>query len=156
MINDIKEYFRFKLYDNSRVLVNNLKDVIEEVQLFLDKKIYPYLQENDCRIVISNIELLNENGKIIWRIIEKDEINNKETKELDIYNISEFIDNDYIKEIKELYEDYPKDLCGSSLISFIETIYYFIIKEEFITTMDVFGICMLSNNGINNVVYEMQ
>ena len=156
MINDIKEYFRFKLYDNSRVLVNNLKDVIEEVQLFLDKKIYPYLQENDCRIVISNIELLNENGKIIWRIIEKDEINNKETKELDIYNISEFIDNDYIKEIKELYEDYPKDLCGSSLISFIETIYYFIIKEEFITTMDVFGICMLSNNGNNNVVYEIQ
>jgi hypothetical protein len=156
MINDIKEYFRFKLYDNSRVLVNNLKDVIEEVQLFLDKKIYPYLQENDCRIVISNIELLNEDGKIIWRIIEKDEINNKETKELDIYNISEFIDNDYIKEIKELYEDYPKDLCGSSLISFIETIYYFIIKEEFITTMDVFGICMLSNNGNNNVVYEMQ
>lgn len=156
MINDIKEYFRFKLYDNSRVLVNNLKDVIEEVQLFLDKKIYPYLQENDCRIVISNIELLNEDGKIIWRIIEKDEINNKETRELDIYNISEFIDNDYIKEIKELYEDYPKDLCGSSLISFIETIYYFIIKEEFITTMDVFGICMLSNNGNNNVVYEMQ
>ena len=156
MINDIKEYFRFKLYDNSRVLVNNLKDAIEEVQLFLDKKIYPYLQENDCRIVISNIELLNEDGKIIWRIIEKDEINNKETKELDIYNISEFIDNDYIKEIKELYEDYPKDLCGSSLISFIETIYYFIVKEEFITTMDVFGICMLSNNGINNVVYEMQ
>ena len=156
MINDIKEYFRFKLYDNSRVLVNNLKDVIEEVQLFLDKKIYPYLQENDCRIVISNIELLNEDGKIIWRIIEKDEINNKETKELDIYNISEFIDNDYIKEIKELYEDYPKDLCGSSLISFIETIYYFIIKEEFITTMDVFGICMLSNNGNNNVVYEIQ
>ena len=156
MINDIKEYFRFKLYDNSRVLVNNLKDVIEEVQLFLDKKIYPYLQENDCRIVISNIELLNENDKIIWRIIEKDEINNKETKELDIYNISEFIDNDYIKEIKELYEDYPKDLCGSSLISFIETIYYFIIKEEFITTMDVFGICMLSNNGNNNVVYEIQ
>ena len=156
MINDIKEYFRFKLYDNSRVLVNNLKDVIEEVQLFLDKKIYPYLQENDCRIVISNIELLNEDGKIIWRIIEKDEINNKETKELDIYNISEFIDNDYIKEIKELYEDYPKDLCGSSLISFIETIYYFIVKEEFITTMDVFGICMLSNNGNNNVVYEMQ
>lgn len=156
MINDIKEYFRFRLYDNSRVLVNNLKDVIEEVQLFLDKKIYPYLQENDCRIVISNIELLNEDGKIIWRIIEKDEINNKETRELDIYNISEFIDNDYIKEIKELYEDYPKDLCGSSLISFIETIYYFIIKEEFITTMDVFGICMLSNNGNNNVVYEMQ
>ena len=156
MINDIKEYFRFKLYDNSRVLVNNLKDVIEEVQLFLDKKIYPYLQENDCRIVISNIELLNEDGKIIWRIIEKDEINNKETKELDIYNISEFVDNDYIKEIKELYEDYPKDLCGSSLISFIETIYYFIIKEEFITTMDVFGICMLSNNGNNNVLYEMQ
>ena len=156
MINDIKEYFRFRLYDNSRVLVNNLKDVIEEVQLFLDKKIYPYLKENDCRIVMSDIELLFEDEKIVWRIVENNELTKKETKVLNSYNIKEFVDVEYIKEIKESYNDYPKDLCGVSLFSFMETISYFIFEKEFISTMDVFGICMLSNNGNNNVVYEMQ
>ena len=156
MINDIKEYFRYRLYDNSRVLVNNLNDVIEELHLFLEKRIYPYLQERDCRIVISDIELLYENERNVWRIIEHNEINDKETVKLDIYNIKEFIDAEYIKDVKELYEDYPKDLCGFSLISFMETISHFVYRDDFITTMSVFDICMLSNNGNNNVVYEVQ
>ena len=156
MINDIKEYFRYRLYDNSRVLVNNLNDVIEELHLFLEKRIYPYLQEHDCRIVISDIEILYENKRNVWRIIEHNEISDKETVKLDIYNIKEFIDAEYIKDIKELYEDYPKDLCGFSLISFMETISHFVYRDDFITTMSVFDICMLSNNGNNNVVYEVQ
>jgi hypothetical protein len=103
MINDIKEYFRFKLYENSRVLVNNLNDVIEELKLFLDKKIYPYVTNNEERIVISDIEITYENEKVVWRIVEKDEINIQSTLKLDIYNIKEtFIDIEYIKEIKEL------------------------------------------------------
>ena len=105
MINDIKEYFRFKLYENSRVLVNDLNDVIEELKLFLDKKIYPYVTNNEERIVISDIEITYENEKVIWRIVEKDEINNRTTLKLDIYNIKEtFIDIEYIKDIKELKE----------------------------------------------------
>lgn len=158
MINDIKEYFRFKLYENSRVLVNNLNDVIEELKLFLDKKIYPYVTNNEERIVISDIEITYENEKVIWRIVEKDEINNQSTLKLDIYNIKEtFIDIEYIKEIKELKEDYPKDLCGFSLISFMDTISYFVYSNELIgEPIDVFNICMLSDNGNNNVVYEIQ
>lgn len=158
MINDIKEYFRFKLYENSRVLVNNLNDVIEELKIFLDKKIYPYVTNNEERIVISDIEITYENEKVVWRIVEKDEINNQSTLKLDMYNIKEtFIDVDYIKEIKELKEDYPKDLCGFSLISFMDTISYFVYSNELIgEPIDVFNICMLSDNGNNNVVYEMQ
>lgn len=158
MINDIKEYFRFKLYENSRVLVNNLNDVIEELKLFLDKKIYPYVINSGERIVISDIEITYENEKVVWRIVEKDEINNQSTLKLDMYNIKEtFIDVDYIKEIKELKEDYPKDLCGFSLISFMDTISYFVYSNELIgEPIDVFNICMLSDNGNNNVVYEMQ
>lgn len=158
MINDIKEYFRFKLYENSRVLVNNLNDVIEELKIFLDKKIYPYVTNNEERILISDIEITYENEKVVWRIVEKDEINNQSTLKLDIYNIKEtFIDVDYIKEIKELKEDYPKDLCGFSLISFMDTISYFVYSNELIgEPIDVFNICMLSDNGNNNVVYEMQ
>lgn len=158
MINDIKEYFRFKLYENSRVLVNNLNDVIEELKIFLDKKIYPYVTNNEERILISDIEITYENEKVVWRIVEKDEINNQSTLKLDMYNIKEtFIDVDYIKEIKELKEDYPKDLCGFSLISFMDTISYFVYSNELIgEPIDVFNICMLSDNGNNNVVYELQ
>lgn len=158
MINDIKEYFRFKLYENSRVLVNNLNDVIEELKIFLDKKIYPYVTNNGERILISDIEITYENEKVVWRIVEKDEINNQPTLKLDMYNIKEtFIDVDYIKEIKELKEDYPKDLCGFSLISFMDTISYFVYSNELIgEPIDVFDICMLSDNGNNNVVYELQ
>ena len=158
MINDIKEYFRFKLYENSRVLVNNLNDVIEELKIFLDKRIYPYVTNNEERILISDIEITYENEKVVWRIVEKDEINNQPTLKLDMYNIKEtFIDADYIKEIKELKEDYPKDLCGFSLISFMDTISYFVYSNELIgEPIDVFDICMLSDNGNNNVVYEMQ
>ena len=158
MINDIKEYFRFKLYENSRVLVNNLNDVIEELKIFLDKRIYPYVINNEGRILISDIEITYEDEKVVWRIVEKDEINNQSTLKIDMYNIKEtFIDVDYIKEIKELKEDYPKDLCGFSLISFMDTISYFVYSNELIgEPIDVFNICMLSDNGNNNVVYEMQ
>ena len=158
MINDIKEYFRFKLYENSRVLVNNLNDVIEELKIFLDKRIYPYVINNEGRILISDIEITYEDEKVVWRIVEKDEINNQSTLKIDMYNIKEtFIDVDYIKEIKELKEDYPKDLCGFSLISFMDTISYFVYSNELIgEPIDVFNICMLSDNGNNNVVYEIQ
>ena len=158
MINDIKEYFRFKLYENSRVLVNNLNAVIEELQIFLDKKIYPFVKENEERLVINDIEIGYENEKIIWRIVDKNEITDSTILQLDKYNIKEiFIDDDYVKEIKELKVDYPKVLCGFSLLSFTETLRYFIYRDELIEdVVNVFDICIVSNNGNNNVVYELQ
>ena len=158
MINDIKEYFRFKLYENSRILVNNLNDVIEELQIFLDKKIYPFVKENEERLVINDIEIGYEDEKIIWRIIDKNEIDDRIILQLDRYNIKEtFIDDEYVKEIKELKVDYPKDLCGFSLLSFTETLRYFIYRDELIEDIiNIFDICMVSNNGNNNVVYELQ
>jgi hypothetical protein len=155
MINDIKEYFRFRIYENSRILVNNMKDVISETQIFLDEKIYPLI--NEQRLIIEEIELSKENDKIIWRIIEKDEINNTPTLYIDSNNITELIDVDYIKNIKEKMEDYPKELCGISLLSFMETINHFVYSEEKIDDVyNVFDICMLSSNNNNNVVYELQ
>ena len=155
LLNDIKEYFRFRIYENSRILVNNMKDVINEVQIFLDKKIYPLV--NDQRIIIEEIELSKEDGKIIWRIVEKDELNNIPTLFIDINNIVELLDVEYVKEIKEKLEDYPKELCGISLLSFMETINHFVYNEEKIDDVyNIFDICMLSNNGTNNIVYELQ
>ena len=158
MINDIKEYFRFNLYNDNRVLVNSLTDVIDEVSLFLDKKIYPYLKEHDERILINDIELVCEDEKIVWRITEQNEINDKPTLIIDKYNIKDiFIDVEYIKEIKETKTDYPKELCGFSLLSFMKTISYFIYNNNPVEDcLNVFDICVLSYNGTNNIVYEMQ
>ena len=157
MINDIKEYFRFKLYEECRILVNDLKDVIDETKMFLDNKIYPYLKENNGRIDIYNIKLTYENEKIVWRIIESNEINDVETLNIDYFNIKDFIDDEYIKEIKELKENYPKELCGYSLLAFMQTMNYFVYSSNLINDIiNVFDICMLSDNGNNNVIYEVQ
>ncbi len=158
MINDIKEYFRFNLYNDNRVLVNSLTDVIDEVSLFLCNKIYPYLKERDERILINDIELVYEDGKFVWRITEQNEINDKPTLIIDKYNIKDmFIDVEYIKEIKETKADYPKELCGFSLLSFMKTISYFVYNDNPVEDcLNVFDICVLSYNGTNNVVYEMQ
>ena len=89
MINNIKDYYRFKLYENCRILVNNLNDPIKEVSMFLDKIIYPFIINNEDyeRIVVDNIEISYENEKIVWRIVENNELNIKITKELNVFNI---------------------------------------------------------------------
>jgi hypothetical protein len=159
MINDIKEYYRYRLYENCRVLVNNLKEPIDELCMFLDKKVYPFIKDNDLRIVVEGIEILYENEKFVWRIIEDNELNNINTKRLDSYNVVETFKgkDEYLQEIKETLVSFPKELYGLSFISFMETISHFIFNEEKINDIiNVFGICMLSSNATNNVVYEVQ
>ena len=64
---------------------------------------------------------------------------------------------DYINEIKNSMNDFPKELFGLSFISFMQTISHFIYSDELIDDIiNVFDICMISNNGNNNVVYEVQ
>lgn len=161
MINNIKDYYRFKLYENCRILVNNLNDPIKEVSMFLDKIIYPFIINNEDyeRIVVDNIEISYENEKIVWRIVENNELNIKITKELNVFNIIDLLKDkeDYINEIKNSMNDFPKELFGLSFISFMQTISHFIYSDELIDDIiNVFDICMISNNGNNNVVYEVQ
>lgn len=161
MINNIKDYYRFKLYENCRILVNNLKDPIEEISMFLDKILYPFILNNEEyeRVVVENIEITYENEKFVWRIVENNELNTKSTKELNLYNIGDLIDGkeDYLNEVKKLMNDFPKELFGLSFISFMQTISHFVYNDELIDdVINVFDICMLSDNGHNNVVYEVQ
>lgn len=161
MINNIKDYYRFKLYENCRILVNNLKDPIEEISMFLDKILYPFILNNEEyeRVIVENIEITYENEKFVWRIVENNELNIKSTKELNLYNIGDLIDGkeDYLNEVKKLMNDFPKELFGLSFISFMQTISHFVYNDELIDdVINVFDICMLSNNGHNNVVYEVQ
>lgn len=161
MLNDIKDYYRFKLYENCRILVNNLKDPIEEISMFLDKILYPFILNNEEyeRVVVDNIEITYENEKFVWRIVENNELNIKSTKELNLYNVTDLIDNkeEYLNEVKKIMNDFPKELFGLSFISFMQTISHFIYNDKLIDdVINVFDICMISNNGHNNVVYEVQ
>lgn len=158
MINEIKEYFRYRLYDNSRILVNDLKDVIEEVQSLLENKVYTFLKDVDERIIIEDIEIVYENEKIVWRIVDANELNGKPTIYLNTEELKDkFISNEYMVEFKEKKNDYPKELFGVSFISFMETLNHFIYKDDLIgKPINVFNICMISDNGKNNIVYELQ
>lgn len=161
MLNDIKEYYRYRLYENCRILVNNLKEPLDEICMFLNNKIYPFIKDNDDykRIVVEGIEILYEDEKFVWRIVESNEINDTPTKKLDVYNILDLFDDkdDYIQEVRKSLETFPKELYGLSFISFMETISHFVFNDELIDDIiNVFDICMLSNNGTNNVVYEVQ
>ena len=159
MLNDIKEYYRYRLYENCRILVNNLKEPLNEIYMFLEKKIYPFIKDNGIRIVVEGIEITYENERYVWRIVEENEINYTSTKKLDIYNILDLFDDKdkYVNEVKENLETFPKELYGLSFISFMETISHFVFSDELIPDIiNVFDICMISNNGSNNVVYEVQ
>ena len=161
MLNDIKEYYRYRLYENCRILVNNLKEPLDEICMFLNNKIYPFIKDNDDykRIVVEGIEILYEDEKFVWRIVESNELNDIPTKKLDVYNILDLFDDkdDYIQEVRKSLETFPKELYGLSFISFMETISHFVFNDELIDDIiNVFDICMLSNNGTNNVVYEVQ
>ena len=78
MINDIKEYFRYRLYNNCNILVNNLNDVISEVSMFLDNKVYKFLEDNDdCKgIFVYGILIELKDNKIV----EKESKINKRPK----------------------------------------------------------------------------
>ena len=159
MLNDIKEYYRYRLYENCRILVNNLKEPLNEICMFLEKKMYPFIKDNGIRIVVEGIEITYEDERYVWRIVEENEINYTSTKKLDIYNILDLFDDkdEYLNEVKENLETFPKELYGLSFISFMETISHFVFNDELISDIiNVFDICMISNNGNNNVVYELQ
>ena len=160
MINDIKEYFRYRLYNNCRILVNNLNDVISEVSMFLNNKIYKFLNEQDeyKRFVVCGIMIEREDdGNIKWRILEQNEV----AADADILLLNEdnivekFKDVDYVNNLKETFENYPKELYGLSFISFMETMEYFLMNDKLIEEeLNVFDICKLYSNTSNNIIYR--
>ena len=158
MINDIKEYFRYRLYNNCNILVNNLNDVISEVSMFLDNKVYKFLEDNDdCKgIFVYGILIELKDNKISWRILEKGETIPGMILELTKENILDiFKDDEYTNKLKEIFEIYPKELYGLSFISFMETMEYFLMSDDLIEEeIDVFSICKLYSNTINNIIYR--
>jgi hypothetical protein len=158
MINDIKEYFRYRLYNNCNILVNNLNDVISEVSMFLDKKVYKFLEDiDDCKgIIVCGILIELKDNEISWRILEKGETIPGMILELTKENILDiFKDDEHVNKLKETFENYPKELYGLSFISFMETMEYFLMLDDLIEEeINVFDICKLYSNTINNIIYR--
>ena len=158
MINDIKEYFRYRLYNNCNILVNNLNDVISEVSMFLDEKVYKFLEDvDDCKgIIVCGILIEPKDNEISWRILEKGETIPGMILELTKENILDiFKDDGHANKLKETFENYPKELYGLSFISFMETMEYFLMLDDLIgEEINVFDICKLYSNTINNIIYR--
>jgi hypothetical protein len=146
------------LYKNCRILVNDLTEVTKELSMFLEKKVYKFIatDEKYIGIIIDDI-IIKYDEDIEWRIKESNEIIEENIFKLDLYNIEEIFDgkDEYIKEIKEELVTFPKELYGKSFISFIQTLSKFIYSDELINEeIDIFGLCKLSNNGKNNIIYR--
>jgi hypothetical protein len=156
MINEIKNVYRFKLYEECRILVNDLTDVITELKTFIDKKFYPFVKEEGKRVVVSNIEISFENNKFVWRLFDRNDLDENVIK-LNRYDIEDKFPgkDEYFIEIRQTLENYPKAFYCYSFICFIDTIEHVLKGEELKETYEVFDICKIEFNGENNIVYEI-
>ena len=155
MIEELKNVLRFKLHQNCHILVNDLSEVIDEVSTFVKNKVEPHLKESNERIVSSGVELLYENDKLVWKLFDNDFTN---VLTLDIFNVEHIFKGkeEYMIEIKQKYEHYPKEFYGKSLVCFMEALASIVYGDELIEEeINVFDICLMGNNGKNNIIYEI-
>jgi hypothetical protein len=156
MLNNIKELYRYNIYKECRILVNDMNDVIEEVKLFLDSVVYPYLKNGNSPIIVDNISIRFEDDEIIWSIVLPDQIID-EGLYIDIYNVKETfnVNDEYVEIVKEKYSDFPKELFVKSWMMFMKSLSTIIFSETIINEeLNVFDICKIGNNGHNNVVFN--
>ena len=156
MLNNIKELYRYNIYKECRILVNDMNDVIEEVKLFLDSVVYPYLKNGNGPIIVDNISIRFENDEIIWSIVLPDQIID-EGLYIDVYNVKETfnVNDEYVEIVKEKYSDFPKELFVKSWMMFMKSLSTIIFSETIINEeLNVFDICKIGNNGHNNVVFN--
>ena len=74
---EFKELYRYRLYEKTHILVNNLDDVFKEIKLFIDIKLKPLLVESDySKFIFDSIEYRYELDEFKWRIHLKDELSN--------------------------------------------------------------------------------
>lgn len=160
---NIIDLFRYKIFVRCNILVNDMSEVIKESTKFAYEKVFPYLMETEgCdKLVFDGIEFRVEDKKIKCSQYVKDDIYEVVTTKIKIEEINEFFQgkDDFLKELqeKEGFVEFPKDLYGKAFMCLAEVLTELIYQEDLITEVyNVFDICMLTNNGRNNVIYEVQ
>lgn len=160
---NIIDLFRYKIFIRCNILVNDMSEVIKESTKFAYEKVFPYLMETEgCdKLVFDGIEFRVEDKKIKCSQYVKDDIYEVVTTKIKIEEINEFFQgkDEFLKELqeKEGFVEFPKDLYGKAFMCLAEVLTELIYQEDLITEVyNIFDICMLTNNGRNNVIYEVQ
>ena len=160
---NIIDLFRYKIFTRCNILVNDMSEVIKESTKFAYEKVFPYLMETEgCdKLVFDGIEFRVEDKKIKCSQYVKDDIYEVVTTKIKIEEINEFFQgkDEFLKELqeKEGFVEFPKDLYGKAFMCLAEVLTELIYQEDLITEVyNIFDICMLTNNGRNNVIYEVQ
>lgn len=159
MLNNIVELYRYNIYNDCRILVNDMSDVITEVKTFIESYVYPFLKNEDTvnKIIVDRISIRNEDNEMIWSIVLPDQPESKDEIVIDKYNVKDIfsVSDEYMQNIKEKFSDFPKELFTMSWISFMNSLSTLIFSDTNINgEFNVFDICKIGNNGHNNVVYN--
>ena len=128
---DFKELYRFRLYNKTHILVNNLDDVFKEIKLFIDMKLKPLLVESEySKFIFGSIEFRYELDEFKWRIHLKDEISNGTSIEYDKDFIKE--DKEFMKSLEEEFgiSMFPKVLYDEAFIVLTEVVSEYVDREE--------------------------
>lgn len=150
---DFKEYYRYKLYERTHILVNKLDDVFKEIELFIELKLKPMMIDSEYdAFIFGSIELKYEHEEFKWIIRLKDEISVGN----EIYYDKEFIKED--KEFMKMLEEhdicmFPKILYDEAFLTLTEVVSEYVNKEELQDKLEIYNIMTIDNNGENNIVY---
>lgn len=160
---NIIDLFRYRIFLKCNILVNDMSDIIKEVKKFAYEKVFPYLLETEgCdKLVFDGVEFRVEDKIIKCSEYVKDDIYEVVTTKIKMEEINEFFQgkDEFLKELqeKEGIVEFPKELYGKAFMCLAEVLTELFYQEELIEDIyNIFDICMLSNNGRKNVIYEVQ
>ena len=148
--------FRFRLYERTGILVNDLTDVFKEIKLFIDGKIKPDLENLEISgFIFHKIELQKEEFK--WKVIIEDEMTDDIREFITLNNVNDRFKGkkEFLKSLEEEHgiSMFPQDLYGKASIVFTEVVSEFISQKDLIDKIEIFDILTIDNNGINNIIY---
>ena len=144
---EFKELYRYRLYEKTYILVNNLDDVFKEIKLFIDMKLKPLLVESDySKFIFDSIEYRYELDEFKWRIHLKDELSN---------GTSVVYDKEFLKMLEDEFSIsmFPKVLYDEAFIVFTEVVSEFVNREKLCEKIEIYDILTIDNNEENNIIY---
>lgn len=157
---EFMDLYRYKLYERTWILVNDLNEVFKEIELFIDKKLKPFLKESELdKLIFESIELCFDGEKFEWRVHLEDDImlDKAEKFNLAFNNITKYIDED--KEfLKSLESDYgismfPKVLYEKAFMVLTEVVSEYVRSDKLQSKLEIANIITIDNNDENNIVY---
>lgn len=156
-------YFRHKIYEKCKVLVNDMAPVISELNVFIKEVLLNTEKEDSCvtyrvlDILDLYVEVKNSTIKRYKWFINTDQLLNNDIIEINYENVNSIFKSETKNFKSKLKEeniiDFPKELLYKTFVCFIETVGYYLEKIEVEEDINIYDIITLSTNGNNNIVY---